>query len=251
MIPWFSHKSGAHPEPLTDWKEQILDDFRRWLAAQPEMPPEELPTADPAPPPDLATLLDELAALRQEVRGLGRTSARLAAQAEETGTGLRDQLATVSTRLEAEATALSQLDTRREDLARTREEAARPLLLEVADLADALYEVAGRPPPTLAWPAYVPRCVRRRVADSLPDTGPILRAKADAALRRQGLRPVAAVGDDFDPARMNAAGVSDAGQVAPGCVSAIIRQGYGLSRGILRVAEVIVEQEPTENGARS
>ncbi len=71
-------------EPGEDWKRQALEDFRRWLDAVGDEPPEpeEPNTADC----DLRDLFAEFAALRQEIRLQNREQARagreLAAAAE-------------------------------------------------------------------------------------------------------------------------------------------------------------------------
>ena len=57
-----------------DWKQDVLEDFRRWLAGVTE---EEAGAADHEPPEcDLRDLFAELAALRQEVRLRNREQSR-------------------------------------------------------------------------------------------------------------------------------------------------------------------------------
>jgi len=44
---------------------------------------------------------------------------------------------------------------------------------------------------------------------------------------------------------MNAADISHTGKSAPGCVSAVVRQGFIRGGEILRQAEVIIEEQNT------
>jgi len=53
---------------------------------------------------------------------------------------------------------------------------------------------------------------------------------------------MAVFGEFFDATRMNAAGISRDGVVSPGCISAVVRQGFVCGEEVLRFAEVIVEE---------
>lgn len=223
-----------------DWKEEIRTEFERWLAQQPDQPPtgeagaldssERDAASDAAG--DLLTVIGELTALKQEVRGLGRASARLVAAAEQTAERAAGEARTLADDLRAAG---------REALQRARLEAEKPLLLELGDLRAALREIEAR---TRVGGTRWPPWRRRARAVSGQDSAlAVLARRLDSILTRQGVAAVGAVGDVFDARRMVAAGVTRQGHVAPGAVSAVVRVGFEAGGSLLRPAEVIVEEE--------
>ena len=71
-----------------------------------------------------------------------------------------------------------------------------------------------------------------------------------ALLEREGVRPIAAVGQPFDPHRHLAVAVTHAGGVPDGIVVGEELRGYTLGERVLRHAEVIVARGGNGSGAR-
>ncbi len=223
------------------WKEQIRTEFERWLAQQPDQPPTgeggapDLSARDAASDGagDLLTVIGELTALKQEVRGLGRASARLVAAAEQTAERTAGEARALADDLRAAG---------REALQRARLEAEKPLLLEIGDLREALREIEAR---TRAVGGARWRPWRRPspAADGQGSALGVLARRLDSILTRQGVVAVGVAGDVFDARRMVAAGVTRQGRVAPGAVGAVVRVGFEAGGSLLRPAEVIVEEE--------
>jgi len=241
MSLWSHWRQPNRNSLLPEWKEKVLSDFREWVLAQPDEVFADT-VVDECREPDLLTLLSELTSIRQEVRGMGRTAAGLSANVENSGVALRDEVAALNRKLEEESAALTKLDERQDEKVRIKRNTARPLLLELADLAEALQEVSERQQ-ELDWPGYVPGFVRTRVESSINEPLGILKMKAAAMLQRHNLRELVEIGDEFDASTMNVVGISSDETVSAGCVSNIVRQAYALGNDVLRVAEVIIEEE--------
>ena len=64
--------------------------------------------------------------------------------------------------------------------------------------------------------------------------------KLIATLTRQGLVPVGAVGDTFDPAQHEAVQFSTSAEVSEPTVSSVLRHGYAMGDRLLRAAVVVV-----------
>jgi molecular chaperone GrpE len=221
-------------ETMPEWKQRTLARFTEWLESQPnDAPPEE--AADE--PADLYTLAAELTALKQEMRTLGRTTAQLSDSSRGIAETLKEELPAL---LKAQTVAPASAPDR-EALTQARRAAEHPFLVELGDLSTALNELRDRAVEP-AWPFYVPASVRDRLTRAQAKPLEVLTARVGALLGRHGLVPLAAVGEPFAAARMNAAGVSSEGAVASGCISAVVRQGFVCGEEILRMAEVVVEK---------
>lgn len=220
--------------PMPEWKQQALARFTEWLERLPNDAPPDGAADGPA---DLYTLAAELTALKQEMRTLGRTTAELSGSSRGIAETLKEELPAL---LKAQPSAPAAMPDR-DALIQARREAEHPFLVELGDLSAALNELRGRAAEP-AWPFYVPGSVRARFMQALDKPLEVLAARLNALLGRHALVPLAAVGEPFDAARMNAAGVSSEGAVAPGCISAVVRQGFVCGEEVLRMAEVVVEK---------
>ncbi len=227
---------------FTDWKTEARLTFDRWLETQPDQLPEtDLPESlhgDEASGGDLLSIVGELTALKQEVRGLGRSSARLAAAAGQSTESLVTTLRDVADDLRALG---------RDAVQRARIDAERPLLLEFGDVREALRELVERA--TAARQQRRWRWHRKpdpRAATPLtPDALHVLARRIDGILERHGVEAVGAADEVFDGRCMTAVGISRERHVAPGRVSAVVRTGFRVDAVLLRSAEVIVESEET------
>ncbi len=224
-------------EGMPGWKLDALERFCGWLEALPDEPP-ECQNEDPV---DLYVLAEELTALKQEMRTLGRTTARLADSSRTVSDTLKEELPMLLKARAAPPAAAPD----REALQQARREAARPFLIELGDLSAALNELRARNV-AMSWPFYVPGAVRRRLQQAQAKPLEVLARRVHALLNRHALTAMAAEGEPFDAARMNAAGVSRDGHAPPGCVSAVVRQGFICKKDVLRFAEVIVEESEND-----
>jgi molecular chaperone GrpE len=249
--------TGGRAEALTPERiENVLSDFRAWLQ-QAEAP------APPAPDGeliDLYTLLAQFTALRHEVH-LQTRAAR--AQQEQGAEALR-QLAEAVGALQQ-----SQLSARLGE-EQARDEALRPLLKTLVDVYDAL-SLAERevrraqeslpplpetplppaaassfwarvfgtgPPPAAAVPEAADRA--RQMLASILTGYTMSMQRVERALRQHGLEPIPAVGEPFDPERMEVLEVvSDSGRPS-GEVVAEVRRGYLWRERVFRFAQVRV-----------
>jgi molecular chaperone GrpE len=230
--------------------EGVLADFRDWLR--------QAPAVAPAPPDDgavdLHTLLAQFTALRHEVH-LQTRAAR--AQQEQGAEALR-QLGEALTVLQ-----LSQVGARPGE-EQARDEALRPLLKTLVDVYDALSlaerevrraqdHVAPTPPQPAAAPSFWARLFGGKSASAEPPsdrprqvvasilTGYTMSLQRfERALRQNGLEPIPAVGQPFDPERMEVLEVvSDSGRPA-GEVVDEVRRGYLWRGRVFRFAQVRV-----------
>ena len=222
-------------EDWPEWKRAALASFSEWLAELPDEEPERLEEKGAA---DLYTLAEELTALKQEMRALGRNTARLADAGEATRDTLMQELPVL---MKAQSVSSAGAPDR-EALLQARREAEQAFLIELGDLSEALEELRTRPV-EMAWPFYVPGAVRVRLMQAQSKPLEVLAVRVKTLLGRHALTPLATVGAPFNAERMNAAGLSDERKVAPGCVSAVVRQGFICGNTVLRLAEVIVEEQ--------
>lgn len=218
------------------WKKEALDGFIEWL----DNLPDDQPTESNEPEADLYTLAEELTALKQEMRTLGRNTARLADSSEAVSENLKRELPAL---LEQQKSSMT-VAPNKETLRNVSRNAERPLLVELGEVAEALSELNGRSI-EVDCPFYVSKALRRRLRDALAKPITVLSTRVEGLLKRHAVRKIVTVGAPFDATSMNAAGISNAGTFAPGCVSAVARQGFIRGDEILRQAEVIVEEQNT------
>lgn len=211
------------------WKQDVLEDFRQWLDAFEEAPPED---GEPEPAEcDLHDLFAEFAALRQEVRLQNREQSRA-------GRELAKAVAVYET-----AAALAQR--RKEDLtaleARVSRAAEDRCLRAVLEVRDAL--VRGRE-------AAVTLRDRPRGLFRRPSRGTAGVAEGyELALRRFdrmlsgfGVRPVQTVGYPFDSRTMHAVEARRVESVEDGTVVEELRSGFVRDGEVLRLADVAVNR---------
>jgi hypothetical protein len=217
------------------WKEAVLADFRRWLDAIPDDDlDEDVEGDEPADSGDLLRLAGEMTALRQEVRLMGRNTGKLLKTVEDVS---RD----VTTNVVPLVDEIRRLDR----AGRTSETRGvlGPLLLEIGDLRDSLREVLGQVG-LVSRPWMVSKQVWEKIGiERQQGNLKTMIRRIESVLDRNGVKAIAAEGMAFDAACMTVEGVSRAGQVKPGQVSNIVKQGYSLAGGLLRPAVVIVEEE--------
>ena len=230
---WTETPGGVRVDGRDGWKQDVLEDFRQWLDAFEEAPPED---GEPEPAEcDLHDLFAEFAALRQEVRLQNREQSRA-------GRELAKAAAVYET-----AAALAQR--REEDLAaleiRVSRSAEDRCLRAVLEVRDAL--VRGRE-------AAVTLRDRPRGLFRRPSRGTAGVAEGyELALRRFdrmlsgfGVRPVQTVGYPFDSRTMHAVEARRVESVEDGTVVEELRSGFVRDGEVLRLADVAVSRRRAE-----
>lgn len=240
-----------------DWREGILADFRDWLydltddelaAAENDRQDVALDASEPdadepavnepdETEPDLETLFAELAALRQETRLVGRTGQQAERQLGTLAETLRAELREQGERL-ARTTADLKVQ-----LPAARREAQGAVLTELLSIRAALEDTvrAARARTLPAWPWLGSA---RRLLDEGATGAQLALNKADDALRRLSIAPVAEPGAAFDPKRMRAVATVVCADRPAGTVVTVVRQGWRREDQILQTADVEVTKTP-------
>ena len=219
-------------EPDGDWKQRALEDFRQWLDAVGDEPPErqEADAADC----DLRDLFAEFTALRQEIRLQNREQARagreLAAAAERCDAAVRQA--------ERGDETLAAFEQR---VARTAEDRCLRETLEVRDALvrgrDAAVRLRDRP-----------RLFSRRPrgAAGVVQGYELALSRFDRMLSRFDVRPVQTVGRPFDSRVMHAVEARRVDRTGDGVVVEELRSGFVRRDDVLRLADVAVNRRYEE-----
>lgn len=214
----------AQKETLIEQFRAYLEDVQRGVEPAPEFPAGEEQFAVTA----------ELAALKNEVKLESR-------QVREA----LDQFKAVFDTLQAGYEALTrERQQRQQEEQQRRREALRPLLLQLLELYDRLQAGASlKPPPRRSW---LGRWRRRQDEtqwlEALREGQAITLRRLKQVLLDYHLKPVAAVGQPFDPYTMRAVEVESRTAVAPGLVTEEHRRGFFWDEELLRPAEVKVNK---------
>lgn len=209
-------------------KDNLLEQFRRYLDGIEEMPP--APTAGSEA--DLFTLSVEMAALRNEVR----TESRLVKDA-------LDQFRAVFQMMQ------SSQDTLEQELLRARERESaqertlvRPLLLDMLDLRDRL--AAGLQPSSEPRARWYERWRGKRAPQPEPwqEGLRMTLRRLDQMLLERRVTPLELLGQRFDPRLGRVVATRDAAGVEAGLVLEVVRAGFLWDEALLRPAEVIVSK---------
>lgn len=207
-------------------KEELVARFHAYLDAAETMQAGQDPV-----PPDLFTLLAELAALKSEVK----------LEARQVKTALEQFRELFDTLQQANAHLGEELRRRQEGERVDRQDAERDLLLELLELRDRLQ--AGHDQALRYRPGWMARRggAGRFVADMADGLAMNLR-RVDDTLARRGVHPLQVVGQPFDARIMHAGEVAhDPGQ-ADGQVLGELRKGFRQRDRLLRPAEVVVNK---------
>lgn len=210
-------------------KERLVEQFRAGLALI-DGDPEAGEDGDDAV--DLATLLAEMAVLKNEVRLQARQFKTALEELRGLGEALREQ----NERLQRE------LDAARAQSAGVRAQAERALLLGLLELRDRLQ--AGLDAAAAWRPSSLQRLLggEQRFASSLREGSALTLQRLDELLASHRVRAIETVGRPLDPQHMHAVAVEDAPGAAPGVVLRELRRGFFQGNELLRAAEVIVNR---------
>jgi hypothetical protein len=205
-----------------------------------------------------STLTDTLASLEKQIGRAGREQFRASTLAE----AQRDQLqAVLEVMQQSESEREAQLAEVREGatiaVKQARLAMARAIIPAIDGMDEALRSgsrlavpAQAAQPPRLPW-------IGRRERNP-PESGlrvdlrawlaglEFVRERLIDVLAAEGIRPIPAEGQLFDPEVHLALEVSEAGpETPPGTISAVIRRGYRYEQGVLRPAEVVVARADT------
>lgn len=210
-------------------KERLVEQFRAGLAL---IDGDSGEGEDGDDAVDLATLLAEMAVLKNEVRLQARQFKTALEELQGLGEALREQ----NERLQRE------LDAARAQSAGVRAQAERGLLLGLLELRDRLQ--AGLDAAAAWRPSPLQRLLggEQRFASSLREGSALTLQRLDEQLASHRVRAIEAVGRPLDPQHMHAVAVEDSPGAAPGVVLRELRRGFVQGNELLRAAEVIVNR---------
>lgn len=215
-------------------KEQLVTDFRAWLDELNQDPVAQL-NGD-APAPDLFTFYGELAALRQEIsmqtRGVHRNAQDMTAILGDLKGSLTSQSSAIENAAREVKAQVPQARTQGEDA----------VLLELIRIREAFADNAEHFATQKLHGFFTPKADRDLLIQQQQHLN-LLVKKADDALRRFDVTPVASVGEPFDATTMRAIAVSDNNDSPPGAVTKIFSQGFRRNQKILTTAEVEVRKQ--------
>jgi molecular chaperone GrpE len=222
-------------------RERLVDEFRACLerAASGSAAAGDDRANDTEEAPvsvDLATLLSEMAVLKNELRLQSRQFKNTLDELRQFGNDLREH----SERLQRE------LERAREHAVSVERQTAQPFLLALLDLRDRLQsgaDAAGRPPSSLLS-RLVPGPTR--FAASLAEGQRLTLQRLDDFLASHRVRAIPAEGEAFDAQRMRVVGLEsgdEASGVPEGTVLREVRRGFVHHGELLRFAEVIVSKK--------
>jgi molecular chaperone GrpE len=227
------HDEVVQPEPaggdvraVGSWKEELRRQFELWLESLEDIPEtRELPDA-----PDLYSLYEELAALRNETRKGNRKSAEVFGQVSES-------LSHVETEIKRLREHLSRTDSASGD----RAVLPRSYLLALVEMLDRIHRLGAaleRPPkpPRLAW--LRPDDSWRKAWANLQQGVSILLTHFEQLLEQAGIQRMRTLGTAFDPVSMLAVAIIPPDGQPPNVVVEEIAPGYRWRDEVLRPAEV-------------
>jgi molecular chaperone GrpE len=214
-------------------KDQLVARFRSYLDSVDTAPTGDAGTQGDSPP-DLFTLLAELAALKSEVK----LESRNLKSAVEEFRGLYATLREANTRLADEQARC------REQEQLLGQQAQKELLLDLLELRDRLqagHDQAVR----FRLGGFGRRAAVRFVASMAEGMAMNLR-RLDETLERRGVRPLPVLGKPFDPHTMHAAELARDSDQAEGLVVGELRKGFLHQDKLLRSAEVVVNRTQSD-----
>jgi len=227
------HDEVVQPAPgdsdvraVASWKDELRRQFELWLESLEDIPKtQELPDA-----PDLYSLYEELAALRNETRKGNRKSAEVFGQVSES-------LSQVETEIKRLREHLSRTDSASGD----RAVLPRSYLLALVEMLDRIHRLGAaleRPPkpPRLAW--LRPDDSWRKAWANLQQGVSILLTHFEQLLEQAGIQRMRTLGTAFDPASMLAVAIIPPDGQPPNVVVEEIAPGYRWRDEVLRPAEV-------------
>ena len=230
---WMEAPDGARMDGRDDWKQDVLEDFRQWLDAFEEAPPED---GEPEPAEcDLHDLFAEFAALRQEVRLQNREQSRAGRELVKAA-AVYETAAALAQRREED---LAALEIR---VSRAAEDRCLRAVLEVRDALmrgrEAAVTLRDRPRGLFRRPS--------RGTAGVAEGYELALRRFDRMLSGFGVRPVQTVGYPFDSRTMHAVEARRVEGAEDGTVVEELRSGFVRDGEVLRLADVAVSRHREE-----
>ncbi len=224
--------------PESDWKDEILRDFTRWLS--------NLPAERAAPPQpgqerrDLAHLYAEFAALRQEIALQSRSHKKALVNLESA----RSAFDSVGQELKAQRAAVTDALARRD-----AHFEAQAVIVSFLEIRDSLVRSRAAAARLLEPRGFLQR--KPAGADGLVAAFDLIIRKFDRILEEHGIFRIETAGNPFDPATMTAAGTRELPGAPSGTVVEEVRGGFLRNGKVLRAAEVLVNRSGAPLGGES
>jgi len=225
------HEELAQPAPtgsntLDSWKEELRRQFELWLGGLEQIPD----TGEQADTPDLYSLYEELAALRNETRKGNRKTAEVFSQVGES----LDQVGGEIKRLREQ---LNRTDPALGDKAVL----PRSYLLALVEMFDRIHRLGAalqRPPRPARFALLRPDGSWKKAWTNLQQAVSILLAHFEKLLEQAGVQRVHSLGKTFDPVSMLAVAIVPPDGQPPNIVVEEVAPGYRWRDEVLRPAEV-------------
>ena len=213
---------------IEDWKTQLRAQFEAWLEEVDEIPEE----CEPAETPDLYSLFEELAALRNESRQGNRKSAEVFSQVGASLGQFDAELKRLREQMSRSEPANKQSIPRSECLA----------LVQILDRMHRLRAALEREPKPSGLPFFKPDGAWKEAWENLRQGFSIVTMHLETLIQQAGVRPMVTLGAPFDPVCMVAVAAIPSPENAPNTVLEEISPGYHWRDEVLRPAEVSISK---------
>jgi molecular chaperone GrpE len=218
--------SDADTAERAAWKQQLRQQFERWLESVEQMPE----TQEPAQAPDLYSLYEELTALRNESRKGNRKSAEIFSRFGESLDHFQDDIRRIGEQM-------TRIEVARGD----QEVLPRSYFLGLVELVDRMQRLGAafeRTPQPGRFAFLSTDAAWRKAWANSQQGFSILVSHLEKLLQQAGIQRLKTLGAIFDPVTMVAvATIAPSGQ-PPNVVVEEVAPGYRWRNEILRPAEV-------------
>jgi molecular chaperone GrpE len=207
-------------------KNRLLEEFQSYLETV------DLSQLASDQPPDLNSLLAEMASLKSEVKAEARQFKNTLETLTEALNALQGDNKALAAELAMHGTHLQQ----------QRHELSRTVLMDVLDIYDRLLvglAVLQNHKPTSSFFA---KKQDDRFINSVKEGQEITLKRVEHLLQRNQISPIESLGKTLDPHTMNAVEIGHDPKVANGIVIEELRKGFLFEKEILRLAEVKVNK---------
>jgi molecular chaperone GrpE len=207
-------------------KNRLLEEFQSYLDTV------DLSQLASEQPPDLHTLLSEIAGLKSEVKAEARQFKNTLETLTEALSALQSDNKALTAELALHATHLQQ----------QRHELSRTILMDLVDIYDRLLvgtAVLQNYKPVSSFFAKKPD---DRFINSVKEGQEITLKRVEQLLQRNQISPIECLGKPLDPHTMNAVEIGHDPKLANGIVIEELRKGFLFEKNVLRLAEVKVNK---------
>lgn len=217
-------------EATGDWKESLREQFESWLEDADEIPEVD----ESVDAPDLYSLYEELAALRNEARKGNRKSAEVFSQ-------LGESLGQFDAEMKRVREQLSRFEATRAEKAQIPR-AQCLALVEILDRMHRLQRALERQPRARSFGFLKPDGEWKEAWGNLSQGFSIVTMHLEKLLEQAEVRPVTTLGEVFDPVTMVAVATAPSPNGAPNTVVEELSAGYRWRDEVLRPAEVKISK---------